>query len=74
MTTLLTDAELRAMDLTAELANLVGQEVIGNGPTRDADVREFVDKIHQIQSIILAQAASRAYPDRFRLLGRVLLG
>lgn len=68
----LTDAELRAMDLTVDLVNVMCREVIGRGLTRDQDVREFVDKVHQIQAVILAQAAARAHPGRFRLLGEVV--
>ena len=68
----LTDAELRAMDITVELVNVVCGEVIGRGVTRDHDVAEFVDKVHQIQALILSQAAGRAHPDRFRLLGEVI--
>ena len=33
------------------------------------DVQEAVDKIHQLQHAVAAQAAARAYPDRYRLLG-----
>ncbi len=69
---MLTDAELRAMDLTVELVNVMCQEVIGRGPTRQADVNEFVGHIHVIQQAILAQSAGRAHPDRFRLLGEVV--
>lgn len=28
------------------------------------------DCYHQLQAIVLSQAAARAYPDRFRLLGQ----
>lgn len=69
---LLTPAELRAMDLTVELVNVMCQEVIGRGPTRAHDVREFVAQVHVIQQAILSQAAGRAYPDRFRTLGEVI--
>jgi len=65
----LTPAEHRVMDLTAELVNLICGEVIGNGPSRGGDVREFVGHIHGIQRMVLAQAAARAYPGRYRLLG-----
>jgi hypothetical protein len=68
----LTEAETRAMDITVDLVAVVCQEVIGHGPTRDNDVREFVDKVHQIQATIMAQAAGRAHPDRYRLLGETL--
>jgi hypothetical protein len=72
MTALLTEAEHRAIELTAELVNLVCTEVIGDGPSRTGDVREFAAHVHAIQQQILSQAAARAYPDRYRLLGRSL--
>ena len=65
----LTAAELRAMNLTVELTNLVCQSVIADGSGRGGDVNEFVGMIHAIQHIIMAQAAARAHPDLFRLLG-----
>jgi hypothetical protein len=68
----LTEAETRALDITTDLVAVVCQEVIGRGPTRDNDVREFVDKVHQIQAVIMSQAAGRAHPDRYRLLGETL--
>jgi hypothetical protein len=67
----LDDAEHRALDLTAELVGVVCTEII-TGPRRDHDIREFVTKIHDIQHMIMAQAAARAHPDRYRLLGRDL--
>lgn len=66
---LLTQAEHRAMDLTVELANLLLGEVIGQGRTAEADSCELAIHIHGIQRSILAQAAARAYPDKYRLLG-----
>jgi hypothetical protein len=74
VTELLTNAEHRAMDLTVTLVNLVMHEVIGFGPTRDADVREFVAAVHAVQQMVLSQAAARAYPDRYRLLGGMITG
>lgn len=67
----LTPAEHRALDLTAELANLIG-DIVADGPTHDADVNEFVIEIHHIQHRILAQAGARSYPRRYRLLGGVV--
>lgn len=69
---LLAPAELRAMDITVDLVHVVCQEIIGRGPTRAADINEFVMHIHCVQQTILSQAAGRAYPDRFRLLGTVI--
>jgi hypothetical protein len=66
---LMTPAEHRAMELTAELYNLICNEIIGRGPSRAGDVDELVADIHRLQHRILRQAAARAYPDRYRLLG-----
>lgn len=69
MSELLTEAEHRAMDLTAELWNLLCKDVIGRGPSRAGDLRELIGHIHAIQHTVMSQAAARAYPDRYRLLG-----
>jgi hypothetical protein len=65
---LLTADEHEAIDLTGQLANLMGR-IVGEGPTRTGDLNEVVQRIQAIQHMILAQAAARAYPDRYRLLG-----
>jgi hypothetical protein len=67
---LLTADEHRAMELTAELVNLMARAVISYGDSRHGDIQELVEHIHGIQNMILAQAAARAYPDRYRLLGK----
>jgi chaperonin GroEL (HSP60 family) len=71
MTDLLTDAEHAAMATTVTLANQLA-EIIGDGTTSNGDIAEVVHHLHAIQRTILAQAAARAYPDRYRLLGRVI--
>lgn len=68
MSDLLTQAEHNAVTTAALLANQVA-EIVGDGPSRDADMAEAVHHIHAVQRMILAQAAARAYPDRYRLLG-----
>ena len=68
VTGLLTDVELAAVDLTGQLARLVRQ-IIGDGPNAAADCTEAAHRIHAVQDLILAQAAARAYPERYRLLG-----
>jgi hypothetical protein len=68
---LLTADELAAVDLAARLAEALGR-VVGDGPTRKADLNELLVHVHAIQNAVLAQAAARAYPDRFRLLGQVV--
>ena len=72
MSDLLTEAEHRAMELTVELVNLMSRDVIGTGRSRVGDVNEVVHHIHGIQRMVLGQAAARAYPDRYRLLGEEL--
>jgi hypothetical protein len=67
-TAALTDDELHALDLTADLANAVSR-IIGGERTGAHDWAEMAAHIHCIQHAIMAQAAARAYPDRFRLLG-----
>jgi len=48
--------------------------VVGDGPTRDDDLRELRDHIHAVQRAIGSQAAARAHPACFRLLGERLWG
>jgi len=68
MSDLMSPAEHKVLELLAEVHNLMCA-VIGDGPTRQADLRESVADIHRMQDRVLAQAAARAYPDRYRLLG-----
>lgn len=46
--------------------------VVGAGPTRDGDLAEVAFHVHALQDKVLSQAAARAYPDRYRLLGETL--
>lgn len=68
MSDLLTTDEHKAMDLTTELMQ-VFVKIVGDGDTRNADMMEMVQHVHGIQNMILAQAAARAYPETYRLLG-----
>jgi hypothetical protein len=68
---LLTDDEHRCMELTAEVANLLSK-IVGNDRTRTGDLQELVAALHTVQNAVLAQAAGRAYPKRYRLLGGVI--
>lgn len=69
----LTKEELSALDLTARLMGKFNK-IVGKGRTRSADLGEVVVHIHALQNMILSQAAGRAYPERFRLLGEVVSG
>jgi hypothetical protein len=65
----LTDAERRALELTAELMRWLADEVIGDGPEREADLREVAHRVHAVQHMIMAQSAARAHPELYRPLG-----
>lgn len=67
----LTIEELHALTITVELVNTFAC-IVGHGPTRDHDLNEFAAHIHSIQHTIMSQAAARAHPDRFRLLGEIV--
>lgn len=60
----LTSAEIDALDVLATFATRA-HRILGDGN----DWAEAADKIHQLQSMLMGQAASRAYPSFFRLLG-----
>lgn len=65
---MLTADELALVDMLGKCSNLFGK-VVGSGRTRSADLTEVVHHIHVLQQAVLSQAAARAYPDQFRLLG-----
>lgn len=67
----LTDAEHRCVRLAGELWNGLCQ-IVGNDESRAGDLAELVHHVHAIQNAVLAQAAARAYPGRYRLLGGAL--
>ena len=67
---LMTMAEHRAVELIGEIADLWNQEIVRVDDAGDS--REFIGLLHACQSMILSQAAARAYPDRYRLLGKRL--
>jgi hypothetical protein len=46
--------------------------VVADGPTRTADLAELIVHVHAIQHAVMAQAAARAHPDLYRLLGSTL--
>ncbi len=65
---LLTDLEQEAISACGHVAGML-KKIIGDGPQAEGDWREAVHVIHYLQAMIMAQAASRAYPDRYRPLG-----
>lgn len=71
MIVILTDAEQAAVQKAGDLwGDLCA--IVGDGPTRDADLHELIVHIHAIQHAVMAQAAARVYPSTFRLLGERL--
>lgn len=66
---LLTPDEHKAIDQAAELNTLI-QKIIGSGPNSKSDKQEMELYIHLIQNMIMSQAAARAYPKMYRLLGK----
>lgn len=67
-TGLLTFTEHRAVECLADLWGLLGN-IVGAGRNQRDDLAELVAPVHALQNAILAQAAARAYPNRYRLLG-----
>ena len=64
----LTDAEHEFVEQLGRAWNLLC-DVVGSGPSRPGDLAEAASHVHALQNLVLAQAAARAYPDRYRLLG-----
>ncbi len=66
---LMTDDEQYAMELMSKFAGVM-RRIIGDAyPVAQSDWSEAAGHIHNLQRMVMSQAAARAYPDRFRLLG-----
>jgi hypothetical protein len=68
----LTSHEHQAITDAGKLYTHIANNIIAHGATRDDDLQEIRTAIHVIQHAIMAQAAARAYPTRYRLLGDVI--
>jgi hypothetical protein len=66
---LMTSDEHRAIQMTVDLWNLLVNNIVGDGLSRENDLAELASDIHRVQERLLAQAASRAYPHLYRGLG-----
>lgn len=44
-------------------------KIVGDEPTRSADLSEVVFHVHALQHFVMAQAAARCYPALYRLAG-----
>jgi hypothetical protein len=64
----LTPSEHQAIALTVELFDEVCR-IAGFGEARRGDLTEVTHYVHGLQRIIMAQAAARAHPNLYRLLG-----
>jgi len=67
---LMSEDEHLAMKLSGELANVL-KRICYDGDTGQAEYAwgEMCAHIHNIQRAVKSQAASRAFPDKYRLLG-----
>ena len=65
---LLTEKERAAIQRAGELYQLL-EEIVAVDRNRWHDLAELAAHVHAIQHAVMAQAAARAYPDLYRLLG-----
>lgn len=68
----LTVDEHEALRLSGQLSILI-RRICGTGRIADEDFNELAAPIHVLQRTIGSQAAARAYPYRYRLLGAKVL-
>lgn len=71
MSELLTEEEQAVVNALGQCWNRICR-IVGNGPTRSADLNEVVFHVHALQNFVMAQAAARAYPNTYRLAGETL--
>lgn len=65
---LLTEDEKRAIELAGECASLIFKIIKENGGfEHDAD--EICTAVHVLQRFVMSNAAARAYPGKYRMLG-----
>ena len=68
----LTDLELDVVRRLGEIAGDLSLIVGSNRRTRDHDINEMIVHVHALQHAVMAQAAARAHPREFRLLGEMV--
>jgi len=66
---LLTNAEHELLGLLGSCWNRYAAILRTAGGDVQGDAAEFASHIHDLQNAVMAQAAARAYPDRYRLAG-----
>lgn len=65
---MLTDLEHEVVDDLAKVYNKFCK-LVGLGVTRRDDLNEIAMLLHGLQDKVLAQAAARLYPEKYRLMG-----
>lgn len=65
----LTQDEHKVIELAGEIYNIMVTDIIGFDASRSGDIEELAFHVHAIQRMVGSQAAARAYPSKFRLLG-----
>lgn len=71
----LTADEHEVIEMLGRASSLFCSRVVGqSSDTRPHDINEFCSRIHDLQARVMAQAAARSYPDRYRLAGETLGG
>lgn len=73
MTEFLTDLEKETVVLLGKV-HMNMCTIVGHDTTRMEDLTESCHHVHVLQRMVMAQAAARAYPKEFRLLGCLLPG
>lgn len=68
LTRLMTPVEHDAIQKAGDLMGILSS-IAADGPARPGDLAEVASHVHGIQRAVLKQAAARAYPDRYRVLG-----
>lgn len=69
---MLTTAEHDAVTMAGKLYTHIETCVVGHGVTREDDLAEIRALVHRIQHAVMAQAAARLHPQRYRLLGETI--
>lgn len=60
------------MEMITDVFNYMSQNVFGsNTEARRADMPELAMHIHDLQRMVMSQAACRAFPHKYRLLGEM---
>lgn len=69
MPELLTDAEHEVIDLLGQAWTVICEQVVAAEASAGEDLREIMHHLHAVQNAVLANAAARAYPEKYRLMG-----